>query len=468
MLSDGISHLAFFLRTTTVRLALLFSAGLGLSCLIIFAFIYWQTTAVETQRVDHVLVRDAEIMASWPLAEIRRSVEERVTADFHRVVYASLFRADGQLMAGNLSKYPPRLLANGRVQSIALDICCGARASAPARVVGRRLKDGTLLVIGRNVDNLQDIESVVVRALELGAIPAMLIALVGGAALGRRAQRRVLAINFASELIGQGELRTRLPLRGSGDEFDRVVTSINRMLDDVGCLFDQVKSANEHIAHDLRTPLTRVRTGLERACETAETYEELRDLVDLAVERLDHSLQSMSALLRIGQIDASHRHAHFGALGLRAVVAEVAELYGPVAEERGVTFTHSCAEVPQILGDDELLTEAVGNLVDNAIKYTPVGGHVRLAVEWRRPCVVILVEDDGVGIAHSDKTAIMNRHFRADRTLSISGHGLGLALVDAIMRLHGFSLTVTDNYPGTTFTITCDTQREPPLPPASR
>lgn len=455
MPTEPASALPAFLRTTTVRLAALFSMGLGLSCLLIFAFIYWQTTAIETLRVDHVLTRDSELMAAWPMADIRQSVEERVTADFHRVVYASLFEPGGQLIVGNLHEYPPGLAADGLVQSIALGACCGAKDSAPARVVARRLPDGSLLVIGRNVDNLQDIKRVVVRALELGAIPAMLIALVGGAALGRRAQRRVRAINSATEQIGQGELRTRLPLRGTGDEFDHVVGSINRMLDDVGRMFDQVKSTGEHIAHDLRTPLTQIRTRLERACETAETYEELRDLVDLAVERLDQSLRSMSALLRISQIEARHRQARFAAIDLQPIVAAVADLYRPVAEEHGIDFTLASAAVPRVLGDGELLMEAIANLVDNAIKYTPAGGHVRLAVEARGANPAIVVEDDGIGIAQDDKAAILGRHVRGRRTLAIDGHGIGLALVDTVVRLHGFSLAVADNHPGSTFTIAC-------------
>ena len=461
MLTEAASQLSSFLRTTTVRLAALYSLGLGLACLLMFSFIYWQATAIETRRVDHILTRDALLMAAWPMAEIRQSVEERVTADFHRVVYASLFEPGGQLIVGNLHEYPQRLVANGQGQSITLSGCL-----APARVVGRRLPDGATLVIGRNVDNLQDIEGVVMRALELGVIPAMLIALIGGAELGRRAQRRVRAISSATEQIGQGELRARLPLRGSGDEFDHLVGSINRMLDDVGRMFDQVKSTGENIAHDLRTPLTQIRTRLERACETAETYEELRELVDLAVERLDQSLQSMSALLRISQIEAHHRQARFAPLDLRPIVAAVADLYRPVAEEHGVAFTQSSAVVPLVRGDGDLLMEAIANLVDNAVKYTPAGGHVRLAVAWRERGPVILVEDDGIGIAPDDKAAIMSRHFRGGRTLSIKGHGLGLALVDAVVRLHGFSLSVTDNHPGSTFTIACAAaETRTPSPP---
>ncbi len=456
--TDNVYRLLTFFRTTTFRLAVLFAAGLGLSCLLLFAFIYWQTAIVERQRVDHLLMRDAEIMASQPLADLRQSVEDRVSADFHRIVYAALFDGSLHLIAGNLPDYPANLPTDGSAHPISVGIS-PSRRIAVVQMVARPLPGAEVLVIGRNIDSLGAIEGVVVHALTLGIVPVILLALIGGIILGHRAQRRFQAIQSATERIGLGELQARLPTRGSGDEFDHLVGSVNHMLDDLGRMFDQVKTESDHMAHDLRTPLTQIMTRLERACETAETHEDLRDKVDRAVEGLGQALQCMTALLRISRIEAGHCQDGFADVDLGSIIEAVADLYSPVAEERGLLFTHSVGVSALLHGDGDLLREAIANLVDNAIKYTPAGGHVRLAVERRGNAPVIVVADDGIGIAPGDRTAIMHRHYRSDWTHHIEGYGLGLSLVDAILRLHDFALVLKDGNPGTVFEVFCASQK---------
>ena len=447
-------------RTSAFRLAGLFAAGLAVACLLLSGFIYWQTTIVEAGRVDRQLVRDAAIMAGEPPAEIRRSVERRVAADFHRMVYAALFAPDRRLIAGNLPGYPAGLPADGRAHRVREGQACCAILGPPAAVhmVAHPLPDGDTLVIGRNVDSLADIRAAVLRALELGLIPSLAMALAGGLILGLRTQRHVAAVRAAAGRIVAGELDHRLPSRRRGDEFEQMVDSVNRMLDELAAAVEDVKSTSDHIAHDLRTPLTRLRTRLERACETAGSHDELRTMVERAMGGLDQALQIMAALMRIRRLDAGHCAATTGSLDLASVAEAAAELYQPVAEDKGLTFTLALAATAPVAGDRDLLLEAAANLVDNAVKYTPAGGHVRVSVLAEAGTPVLRVADDGVGIPPEERGAVLTRFYRSGRTRHIEGCGLGLALVDSIARFHHFHLRIRDAAPGTIVDLVCAPQ----------
>ncbi len=454
--------MASLFRTSAFRLSFLFAAGLAFACLLLSGFIYWQTTIVEVHRVDRQLVRDAAIMAAEPAADIRGSVQRRVAADFHRMVFAALFDPDRRLIVGNLSAYPAGVPADGTAHGLRETAACCAILGPPAAVhmVARRLPNGDTLVIGRNVDSLADIRAAVLRALELGLIPSLAMALIGGAILGLRTQRHVAAVRAAAERIVAGELGHRLPSRQRGDELDQMTDSVNRMLDELTAAVEDVKSTSDHIAHDLRTPLTRLRTRLERACETAGSHDELRDMVERAMGGLDQALQIMAALMRIRRLDAGLCPSTIGRVDLASVAEAAADLYQPVAEDKGLTFTLAADAVPAVIGDRDLLLEAVVNLVDNAVKYTPPGGHVRLAVTAEAGIPVLRVADDGVGIPSEDREAVLRRFYRSDRTRHIEGCGLGLALVDSIARFHRFQLRIRDAEPGTVVDLICAPRSE--------
>ncbi|HLN24352.1 MAG TPA: HAMP domain-containing sensor histidine kinase [Patescibacteria group bacterium] len=440
-------------RTATFRQTIYFAAALSISTLLLFAFIFWQTSIVETKRVDHSLVRDAEVIALETPQEARHSVERRIAADFHRIVYAALFDAEGQWVAGNLKQFPPGLLADGQAHRMRLGMA--EDSGKIGRIVGRRLADGRILIIGRDVESLEDLEGVVLRALELGVIPAILLALVGGVIVSLRTQRHIQAVHETAERIAGGELWQRLPTRDSDDNFDRLAANVNQMLDGVGHLLDDMKSTSDNIAHDLRSPLARVRTHLDRALESSLGNEELRDMVDRAIAGLDQALRIISALRRIAHIEARERRAGFADVDLEAVVKEVGEFYQPLAEEARISFVMATTPVPALYGDRDLLVEAIANLVDNALKYTPAGGRVRLSLDDMRGWPTVRVEDDGPGIPPEEREAVMRRFYRSARTRHIQGSGLGLSLVDAIVKLHGFDIKIGEAGGGCVFEMSC-------------
>jgi signal transduction histidine kinase len=249
-------------------------------------------------------------------------------------------------------------------------------------------------------------------------------------------------------------LRERLPTRGGDDPFDQFAVSVNRMLGEIETLIQEIAGIGDNIAHDLRTPLTRVRVRLERGRERAATLDELRAVADQAIAGLDQSLTIITALLRIAEIEHSRRLEGFSQVRLAPLVSEVGDLYEPIAEDKGVTLRVDAADEATVHGDRDLLFEAVANLVDNAVKFTPEGGRVELALLSRDNESVIRVSDTGPGIPESEREAVTKRFYRSDKSRGTEGLGLGLSLVAAIVKLHGFRFTLADG-PGCTVEIAC-------------
>jgi signal transduction histidine kinase len=249
-------------------------------------------------------------------------------------------------------------------------------------------------------------------------------------------------------------LRERLPTRGGDDPFDQLAVSVNQMLSEIETLIQEIAGIGDNIAHDLRTPLTRVRVRLERGRERAATVEELRAVADQAIAGLDQSLTIITALLRISEIEHSGRLAGFSDVLLAPLVREVGELYDPIAEDKGVSLRVEAADEMTVHGDRDLLFEAVANLVDNAVKFTPDGGRVELGLLRHGGENVIRVSDTGPGISENEREAVAKRFYRSDKSRGTAGLGLGLSLVAAIVKLHGFRFAITAG-PGCTVEIAC-------------
>lgn len=445
-----------YLRGSTFRLTATFAVIFSASAALLFAFIYWQTALSETKRIDRFIVDDVHILASEPRQAMVRTVSIRLLGDLHRLTFAGLFNSAGVRIAGNLAALPPDLPADGRAHRVQAARLMEDSVSLEAvRAAAIRLDNGDVVVIGRAIEELDNLRNVVLRALELGVVPATVLAVAAGAFVSRRAELRVKAVHRSAERILSGDLRERLPTLGTTDDFDRLAQSVNRMLDEIGRLLDTVKGAGDDIAHDLRTPLARLRTRLERAIHSASSRDELEGLVETAIRDLDQALSVIATLLRMGEIEAGRQRAGFQRVDLSALVEEVAQIYQPVAEEKELSF--ACRVTPglAVLGDRGLLMEAVANLVQNAIKFTPAGGGIWLDAAIRGDNQTVRVTDNGPGIPEESRSRVFDRFYRLDRSRTIEGTGLGLSLVAAIMRLHQFEITLSDAAPGCIFEIVC-------------
>jgi hypothetical protein len=444
-----------FLRTTIFRLAVSFAVVFSVSVMLLFAFIYWQTAVYETARIDRFLGDDAAVIARQPEPEVRRAVALRSLGDLHRITYAALFAADGKRLLGNLPVLPPGLPLDGRVHAIDRMPTMAEPPKGAARMVGRRLPNGEMLLMGRNVDALHTLGDIVLSALELGVVPALLLSIAAGAFVSWRAQQRVQSVHQAAERILFGDLRERLPVRGTDDDFDRLARSVNVMLDEIGRLLDNLRRAGNDIAHDLRQPLARLRERLARAKEAAPDAASLGALVDQAVTELDRNLAVVTTLMRIGEIEAGRRGARAERFDLAALVEEAGQIYQPVAEDGDLAFSVATTPGLTVTADRGLLLEAIANLVQNAIKFTPPGGAVWLEAIATREGPVVRVADTGPGIPVALRERVFECFFRVDLATDRESSGLGLSLVAAIAKFHGFRVTIDEAAQGSVFTLLC-------------
>ena len=328
------------------------------------------------------------------------------------------------------------------------------RETQMVRLAEHLLPGGQTMVIGRNIDQIDEIAGIVRRALALGLLPTFGLAIGVGLILSLRALQRISEVNRRIQRIVAGDLRERLPAGGGSDPFDQLAVSVNRMLGEIETLIQEIAGIGDNIAHDLRTPLTRVRVRLERGRDHAKTLDELRAVADQAVAGLDQSLGIITALLRIAEIEHSRRLEAFSEVRLAPLVREVAELYDPIAEDKHVALLVDAKDDATVHGDRDLLFEAVANLVDNAVKFTPQGGRVSLTVQRQGGDPVIRVTDTGSGITQGECESVTKRFYRSDRSRSTKGLGLGLSLVAAIVKLHGFRFAIGPG-PGCTAEIVC-------------
>lgn len=443
---------------TAFRWALAIAAGFTAMALLLFAFIYWQTAERERGRIDGIVLSEARRIAEAPGPDAARALEAWLAEDPHGRLYGALFGPGGARLAGNVQAPPAGLAADGLAHRVVvgpIDRDHDGDGPEVVRGVARRLGDGRLLVLGYDIDELDEVQDLVLRALGLGLAPAAALSLAGGAVLAWRGQRRIAAVHEAIGRIVQGHLRERLPTRGGADELDNVAAAVNGMLDRIEQLVEEIRGVGDSIAHDLRTPLTRVRTRLERSRDEAVTREEFQAAADRAIASVDQALAVVSAVLRIGEIEHGQRRAAFAPVDLGGLLRDAAELYEPVAEEKGVRLHLRIAAGSVVPGDRDLLLEAVGNLLDNAVKFTPSGTDVALSLYGGPDGACIRVADNGPGILPSERTRVLRRFYRTEKSRTVEGSGLGLSLVAAVASLHGFRLRIGGSEAGCVVELAC-------------
>jgi signal transduction histidine kinase len=443
-----------FARTTTFRWTLAVAGTFVLGTSVLFGFVYWQTAAYMTSSIDRLLTGEVSLIAPGTPERRLELVVNRLRDDPRRIRISGLFGPDDRRIAGNLESLPGGLAPDVPTDAVVVRLDGQNRETQKVRLVVHPLPSGEVLVIGRNNQEIEEIAEIVGRALALGLLPAFALAVAIGMVLSLRALARLTDVNQRIQRIVAGDLRERLPTRGNRDPFDQLAVSVNRMLGEIEALIHEIAGVGDDIAHDLRTPLTRVRVRLERGREHAATLGELQTVADQAIAGLDQALAIVTALLRIAEIEHSRRLEGFSEVGLVPLLREVGDLYEPIAEDKHVTLRVDAAEEAIVHGDRDLLFEAVANLVDNAVKFTPAGGRVELALLRREGEIVIRVSDTGPGISERERGAVTKRFYRSDKSRRTEGLGLGLSLVAAIVNLHGFRFTIVGS-PGCTAEILC-------------
>jgi len=439
------------LKSVTFRLALVYAGVFGASALLLLGFVYWSTAAYLSREADAAIEAEVAVLAeryrAAGLSGLTASMLERIT---RRPAGSSVYLlADERLhpLVGNLSEWPAGTASPKGWVSFRLEEAGwppGQVHLARARVF--RLTGGYHLLVGRDLHELTHIQGLIVRTLLWGLAITAALTLAGGALMSRSTARRVEAVNETAREIMAGDLSRRVPVGGAGDEFDELAGNLNRMLDRIETLMEEVRRVSDNIAHDLRTPLARLRSRLELLRIDAGAGRVDAEAVEQAVADADGLLATFNALLRIARVESIRRREGFAEVSLADLARDVAELYEPLAEEKGLRLEVAVSSDARVQGDQDLLFQAIANLVDNAVKHTATGGVVRLEVEDRTPAVT--VADSGPGIPATEREKVFQRFYRLDQSRSTPGNGLGLSLVDAVARLHRIQVQLEDNSPG--------------------
>jgi len=317
------------------------------------------------------------------------------------------------------------------------------------RALVRDLGSGLLLAVGDDLRRIGEVEEAVATAFLWTVGLAALLGIGGGMVLSRAFLARVDAIARTAEAIIEGDLARRVPLKGTDDDLDRLAGTLNRMLDRISALMGSLQQVSSDVAHDLRTPLSRLYQRLEHARSHAHSVLEYEAAVDGAVQEAEGLLDTFAALLRIAQVEGASPRAGFGEVDLSAVADAVADAYRPDAEEAGHHLSAEVAPSVIVQGDQELLTQAMANMVENALRHTPTGtGIVVRLVGCHGTGACLSVEDNGPGVSADDLPRLVHRFYRGERSRTTPGNGLGLSLVAAVADLHGARLRLRNAEPG--------------------
>jgi signal transduction histidine kinase len=311
------------------------------------------------------------------------------------------------------------------------------------------LGGGVLLAVGVDLRQIGDLEEAIATAFLWTVGLAGVLGIAGGVLLSQAFLRRVDAIARTAEAIIGGDLARRVPMRGTGDDLDRLAGTLNQMLDRIAILMESLGQVSSDVAHDLRTPLSRLYQRLEDARAHARSMEDYESAIDAALGEAQGLLETFSALLRIAQVEGASPHARFSDVNLSAVTEAVSDAYRPDAEDAGHELTATIAPGVIVNGDQELLTQALANLVENALRHTPAGTHISVRLRDNPGTGALLtVEDNGPGVAAVDLPRLTDRFYRGERSRTTPGNGLGLSLVSAVAELHGARLNLDAMKPG--------------------
>ena len=443
-------NLTQLLRSSPIRLAIVYVALFGSSALLLLAFIYWSTAGFMLRQADETIEAEvaglAERYRIAGLNGLTSLIEERLGREPSGSSLYLLTDARYQPLAGNLSAWPGTAVDEGGWINFRLD----SREGEPehwARAKPFRLRGGFQLLVGRDMYELHAIRQLIVRTMVWGLVLTIVLALLGGVLLSRGRIRRVGVINEAIGDVVKGDLARRIPVDPVGDDIEELVENLNFMLAELEKQVDGVRRVSDNIAHDLRTPLARLKNRLETLRFQVEDPDR-RIVIEEAAAEADSLLSTFNALLRIARIESGGRRMGFTQTDLRTLVEDVAELYDPLFEEAGFSLDVDTQWDLVLHGDRDLLFQALVNLVDNALKHVPRGGRVRVEAGRKGDQIRLAVADDGPGIPASERERALERFYRLDASRSTPGAGLGLSLVAAVADLHEAELELMDNDPG--------------------
>ncbi|MCI3134163.1 sensor histidine kinase [Phenylobacterium aquaticum] len=427
-------------RSTSLRLAALYTSGFAVSVVLLGAITVVTTRAALSDQFDARVRAESNALVEEYRVEgldgLIQAVKERDRTP--GALDYGVLDAQGRPMAGRLAKTPAPL---------GWTISRARPDREPVRILTVALPEGRRLLVGDDDKHIEVLNNALLASFGWTLLGVVILGVLGGYALSRDVHLRLAAISGTAEAIIDGDLARRVPVRGSDDDLDRLALTINRMLDRIAALMESLKQVSNDVAHDLRTPLTRLRQRLEAGlADPAERSQALEG----GLADLDSILDTFAALLRIAQIEGGARRAAFRPCHLADIARTVVEAFAPSAEENRQSLTLAVDGARTIDGDVELLTQMLVNLVENALRHAGDGARIEVRVSGGEGGAALSVTDNGPGVPPAEHARLFDRFYRLERSRSTPGSGLGLALVAAVARLHGAEVGLADAGPGLT------------------
>ncbi len=451
-------------RTSTVRLTATFIAIFVVFAILLMAFIGWQSSVSiqrqQTDDIDREVTQFQRIEAHQGIRSLAFALN-RVSSQPGPGLYF-LGDASGLMLLGNLNDVPLEVLVEPGVYSFDYDRPDpwgdeSASADMPKRtgvavVRSVELGNGMRLVVGRDVVERRGYSAIILQSFLVGVVGIIVFSVIAGGFTARRVLRRIDAIRDTSTKIMSGNLSERVPITRRNDEFDGLATNLNAMLDRIEQLLQGLKEVTDNVAHDLKTPLTRLRNKAEAALRENASETTREEALETVIAESDRLIQTFNALLMIARVEAGAPSGALSEINVSEIVADVVELYGPVAEDEGIEVKGAIAPAVILKANRELIGQAMVNLLENAMKYARPedGAPGKISIELARVggFVRVVVGDNGPGIQETDRKRVLERFVRLEKSRSEPGSGLGLALVNAVARLHGGKFSIEDNAPG--------------------
>jgi signal transduction histidine kinase len=457
--AERMAALGKLLRTTAFKLTLVYLTVFALFAAFLLGYFAWNTRRLITEQITETIDAESQgLTEQYRQGGIRRivfAIEGRARRPGSSLYL--LTTAAGEGVAGNVGSLATGILDNpGWAETVYRRVDEQDASEHHALVRVDQLPGGFRLLVGRDLEERERLYDVVLAAGRWSVAIVVVLGLAGGFFVTRRVLKRIDGMTEATRAIMQGDLHERLPIAGTGDELDRLAVNLNAMLERIEALMHGLKEVSDNIAHDLKTPLTRLHNRCEEALRAAQSETQYREALESTIEESEALIRTFNALLMIARAESGQARDDMTAFDAAEIVRGIGDLYEPLADEKGITLKIEAAAAAWVRGNRELISQALSNLVDNAIKYGASDGaaangqstEVVLKAMDRGDRILISVADGGPGIAESDRGRVLERFVRLEQSRSEPGSGLGLSLAAAIARLHGGELTLEDNHPG--------------------
>ncbi len=452
------AHISERWRSSTARLIVIYGVFFLAWMVLLVVLIQWQTSRYLETVVDEILEQRIHYLSTIEREKLPATLAMTGAIDLRGAMSFGLFDANNRYMAGNIDHLPEDFPADGQVHPLPAGVQrTSGEQTGHSRAVGLRFEDGVLILLSRSTSVIERVGDLIRNALFWALSLSVVPGLLGGLLLSRGPLKRVRRIETTIAPIMRGDLGARMPVSGRRDELDMLASIVNRMLDRIERLLGEVKGVSDSIAHDLRTPLTHLRAQLYRVQLESSTTDPRTPTIEHCIVDVDSLLDRFRALLRISELEDIRRRSGFGAIDPGEILHRVHELYLPLAEDKGVAFALDIeAALPALHADGDLLFEALSNLVDNAIKFTPQQGNAALRAGKQPQGIRIDIFDSGPGIPPVEREAVLGRFYRSECGRAAPGYGLGLSIVAAIVKLHDYHFEIgSGEAGGSRMTIKC-------------